>query len=749
MATEISRLFVAIGAKTDKFHKGIDGVQNKMDKVSKKMKIAGGIMVGAVAAIGVASLKMAGEFDGAMREVNTMMLLSEDEYKDFSKEVQNLAKNMGVNAVDAAKALYQAISAGVPKENAIEFLAIASKAAIGGVTDTKTAVDGLTTVINAFKIPISEAQHVADIMFTTVKGGKTTFAELSASMFNVAPIAAAAGVKFEEVAAAIASITKQGVPTAVATTQLRAAIQAVAAPTIRQKKIMEELGLELSASTFDSLGLAGAFNLLTEATGGDMEMMRKLVGSVEGVQAILALTGQNTEVFTADLEAMANSAGAATDAFDQMEMSTGRQLEKLKVQFQDIGITIGTALMPVLKKLLDAIMPIVTKVGDWISEHPKLTTIILASVGALGALLLLAGPLLNIIKLMTLAIHSHTIALVAHKVALIAASVATKIAAVAQWLLNAAMSANPIGLIILAIAALVAAIVWLVKHWDWVKKKAVAVWNAIVGFFKKVGGIIKNIFLNMTPIGLIIKHWDTIKAAASRIWNGIKGFFSKVGNAIKNKFKSDWEDTKKAASIIWGKIQENSEQFGGGVKGTILGAMKTMVEGVKGFLDKMGIDTEAIAKRLRSIWDGIVGFFKSIPEKIKAAFAKLKDIILSPFRFAISGIEKAINWLIRMINKISVKIPDWVPLIGGKTLGFNIPEISLPTFHYGGIVPGPIGKPMPVMAVGGERFLGPGDSIGNNFYISELVVREEADIQRIARELYRLQQSKQAAKGIA
>ena len=117
---EISRLFVTISARTDEFHKNIEGVENKLNKVSKKMKIAGGIMVGAVAAIGVASLKLAGDFDGAMREVNTMMMLSADEFKDFSKEIQNFARNMGVNAVEAANALYQAISAGVPKENAVE-----------------------------------------------------------------------------------------------------------------------------------------------------------------------------------------------------------------------------------------------------------------------------------------------------------------------------------------------------------------------------------------------------------------------------------------------------------------------------------------------------------------------------------------------------------------------------------------------------------------------------------------------------
>jgi len=671
MATELSRLFVAIGAKTDEFHKGIDGVSNKLNNVSRQMKIAGGIMVGAVAAIGTASLKMAGDFDGAMREVNTMMLLSENEFKDFSKEVQNLAKDMGINAVEAANALYQAISAGVPKENAIEFLEIASKAAIGGVTDTKTAVDGLTTVINAFKLPMSDAQKVADIMFTTVKGGKTTFDELAASMFNVAPMAASAGVKFEDVSAALATMTKQGVPTTQATTQLRQAIQAMIKPTGEMKSALEGLGYESGEALIAEKGLTGALDALTEASGGSNEVLGKMFGSVEGLQAVLSLTGENAEMAARDIDAMTNSAGAATDAYNQMEQSTGRQLEKLKVQFQDIAITIGTALMPVLKTLLDTIMPIVTKVGEWISEHPKLTAAILGAVGALGALLLLAGPLLKTIQLMSLALHSQTIAFIAHKVALIAASVVTKIAAAAQWLLNAAMSANPIGLIILAIAGLVAAIVWMIQNWDTVVEHLKKIWEwmktafwAVVNFFKEALGAIADFFTN--------------------IFEGIANFLKGIWDKITGVFKAAWD------GLV--NIVKSAVNF-------VLGIINSLITGFEGAIN-----------------------------------------------FVIKGVNAFIGLMnkpIELLNKIpGVNLP-LIPTIGKITL----PRI--PLLDVGGLIEGPglfaVGRGVKEVI----REPGVGGTGDNNFYISEMVVREEADIQKIARELYRLQQSKQAAKGIA
>ena len=134
-----------------------------------------------------------------MNEVATLAPEVEANIGALKKGVLGLSTELGTNAVESTKALYQAISAGVPAGSAIDFLKTASKAAIGGVTDTETAVDGLTTVMNAFKAQNIDAEKAADIMFATVKAGKTDFAQLSSSLFNVAPLAAAANVKFEDV----------------------------------------------------------------------------------------------------------------------------------------------------------------------------------------------------------------------------------------------------------------------------------------------------------------------------------------------------------------------------------------------------------------------------------------------------------------------------------------------------------------------------------------------------------------------
>jgi len=648
MAISAGDVLVKINGDSSGLNRSLDQVDGKIKKSTgqwqQRMKKVGMVMVGAAVAVGGASIKMAADFDTAMREVNTMMLLNEEEFAEFSKEVRTLSKEMGVNAVESAEALYQAISAGVPKENVLTFMEVATKAAIGGVTSTETAVDGLTTVINAFKMDINDAQKVADIMFTTVKGGKTTFEELSASMSLAAPIAASLGVEFEDVMAAVATLTKQGTPTAMAFTQIKGAMVALMKPTDEMKDLMNKAGYETGEAMFQALGFAGTLDALRTAANNNNEVLAKAFGRVEALNAVLGVTGENAEMAAADIDSMTEAAGSATDAFEQMEKSTTRKFAKVKAQFQDTAITLGNALIPMVTRLLEAITPIIEKMADWIDKNPKLSATILVAVGAIGGLMVVAGPLMSMFTLMaktipiiTAAMHSNTIAIVAHKVATVASSIATKIATAVQWLWNVALSANPIGLIILAIAGLILLIVYLTGHWDELKEK----------------------------------FWDAFHF-----------------------------------------MQEKLAAF--------------------------------------------IGFFTGIPEKIRAAFTRVKDFILAPFRAAAAVFENIINYFIRTLNKLSVKVPSWVPGMGGKTIGFNIPEVSLAKFAKGGMINEPTllyglksQKPYAIAGEAGPERVSPSGSGGtSNINISQMVVREDADIYRVARELFRLQQSQSRQVGV-
>ena len=310
--------------------KGLGQLQKQVKAVGTAMTVAGAVMVGFAAV----TVKAAAEFQGKMKEVNSLLNLTDLEFKALSRQTLKMSSAMGIDGVDAANALYQAISAGVPKENVIEFLEIAAKTAIAGVTDTETAVDGLTSVLNAFGMPMSEAQRVADVMFTTIKGGKTTFEELAAAMFQIAPLAAAVGIPFEEVAAATATLTKAGTPTSTAMTQIRAAVVSLVKPTVEMERILLNLGYGSGVALLEARGLQGGLEAVATESGATAKELTKALGSTESMSAVFALTGENYATAVEDMEQSYNSAGAATEAYEIINASASRQFEILTTRLK-------------------------------------------------------------------------------------------------------------------------------------------------------------------------------------------------------------------------------------------------------------------------------------------------------------------------------------------------------------------------------------------------------------------------------
>jgi TP901 family phage tail tape measure protein len=343
-------------------------VINAKDKASGTFKKIGGSLgklakVGAVgvAALGVAAggatiaaVKMAAGYEKAMKEVASLGV-PVDQMKVLEAGVLDLSRQLGVDAVEATGALYQAISAGVPPENALAFLQVASKAAIAGVTDAETAVDGISTVMNAFASQNLSAAQAADLMFATVKGGKTTFEELSSSLANVAPLANATGVQFSEVSAALATMTASGTATTVATTQIRSAIQSLTRPSAELTTLFNEAGFASGEAAVQQLGFAGAAEIVSTATGGSVAGMTKLLGSIEGVQGVLGVTGDQAETFAANMDAMANSAGAADAAFDTMSGSFDFQMSRVGAAFKTGMIEVGLQILPVLTPIIETL----------------------------------------------------------------------------------------------------------------------------------------------------------------------------------------------------------------------------------------------------------------------------------------------------------------------------------------------------------------------------------------------------------
>lgn len=314
-------LFMATGIDNSGLYEGkreAMGIIKTLASEVTSFDIFSGIGISAATAFAQAaksSYDFEKEFRKNMLEVATISTQVTDDMTGFMNQVMSITQEIPIKAPEAAKALYSIVSAGHDGADGMKILEVSAKAAVGGLTETETAADAVTTILNAYKMSAEEAGTVSDQLFTTVRLGKTTFGELGASIAQVAPIAAAYGISIDQVLGAVASLTKQGTPTAQAMTQIRAAIQGTAG--------------ELGGAAFQGRTFQEALQLINEKAGGSASKMKEMLGTDEGLAATLALTGKNAKSAASDLGELQNSLGATEAAFEKMKDAADNQLTLL------------------------------------------------------------------------------------------------------------------------------------------------------------------------------------------------------------------------------------------------------------------------------------------------------------------------------------------------------------------------------------------------------------------------------------
>lgn len=280
------------------------------------------------------------EFQKNILEVATISTQVEGSMTDFMNRVMAITQEIPVKAPEAAKALYQIVSAGHDGADGINVLEVAARSAIGGMTDTATAADAITTLINAYKLSASDAERVSDQLFTTARLGKTTFGELGQSIAQVAPIAASYGVEMDQVLAAVATLTKSGTPTAQAMTQIRASI-------IGASKVLGDGAF--NTRTFQE-GLAE----IVARAGGSESKLRELIPEVEAVNGVLGLTGIKAQDAAEHLKAMNDSTGATSAAFELMMNDVDKQMTLLSNNIQAALRPMGQAILKEVSEVATA-----------------------------------------------------------------------------------------------------------------------------------------------------------------------------------------------------------------------------------------------------------------------------------------------------------------------------------------------------------------------------------------------------------
>ena len=349
-------------------------------------------------------------------------LLSGDDLTKYFEGLIEMSNRTGVAFTDLAESMYSALSAGVPQDNVLEFVENTVNLSKGGFTQTATAIDIVTTALNAYQMEMSEATHVQDVLITTQNLGKTTVDELASNMGKLIPTANSVNVAFDQLGAMYATVTANGVATAETTTYLNAMINELGASGSTAEKAMQAAtaGTDMAGKKFSEISAMGydvtdVLKLMDEYAQSTGKSLSDMFSSSEGAKAASILLS-NMEGFKSNITSMIDSAGAASAAAETMMDTTAEKIQVAKNQIDNLTSSIAEQLLPVIGETAQEISDVAD--SSKIDETAKVVGNFIS-----GTLTLL----LKNINLIASAVTGVTAAVIAFKTA----NVLTKV--IASW----------------------------------------------------------------------------------------------------------------------------------------------------------------------------------------------------------------------------------------------------------------------------------------------------------------------------
>ena len=476
-------------------------------------------------------------FETAMRSANTMAGKSGDEFEALTGQITELSKNIPLAREELANGLYQVISNGVPEDNWIEYLNKSSRSAVGGIADLGETVTVTSTLIKNYGLEWDQAGNIQDKIQMTAKNGVTSFEQLAQALPSVSGSASQLGVSMDELMAVFATTTGVTGNTAEVSTQLAAVLNSLIKPSAEATKAANEMGIGFNAASIQAagglenflLGLDASIQEHSAKTGQlSQTIYGQLFGSAEAMRLLGSLTGEQKEKFSQNIGAMADSAGEIDAAFDNMA-STGESLRQT------------------LANQMHAMM-------DWAGSIASTSAPYVEWIANSGIALMSMVQLGGGIKTVVAGMKAVKVATLAQAAAAKVVAVASNIWKVAQVALNFVLSANPIGIVVIAITALVGALIAAYNNcetfrnicddvWAAVKETASAVWDFLVTAFEKASAVIK-------------KAWEWVKK-----FFGIKDETTAGQTAdIEKNTKATQANTKAKTANAQAALKKNKKQ---------------------------------------------------------------------------------------------------------------------------------------------------------------------------------------------
>lgn len=530
----------------------------------------------------VGMLSKAADFEAVMSKVKAITVSDDKAMQQLTATARELGEKTMFSATQAGEAMTYLGMAGWNSQQIMAGMPGLLNLAAASGTDLARTADIVSDDLTAFGLGAEHAGHMADVFAKTSTKTNTNVEMLGETMKYAAPVAHAFGASLEETAALTGIMANSGIKASAAGTALRSGFLRLAGTSAKSTKAIGEMGLSLSEATAQqeearaalaSLGIAmddtngprkmGAIvrDLADKTKDMSKEQRLATLATIFGTNAAsawVAVIDQGPDALDQLTKELENSDGAAAAMAETMQNNARGAMVRLQSATESVAISIGGTMLPTLAELGDSLANEAAYVSKVASEHPELTeAIIKTSFAVMGMVIaykaaraiyysVVAAKAAYVLATNseTLASARSTIASGIHKAAMLGGTIATYAAAAAQWALNAAMTANPIGLVIIAVVALIAAFVWLGTHFQAVSEFCTSMWEsptaAIIAFMMGPIG-----WLIYAAMGLVA-NWDQVKAWFTLLWEDPKAALSQFYDWVMSKLGGlfDWISEK-------------------------------------------------------------------------------------------------------------------------------------------------------------------------------------------------------------
>lgn len=570
-----------------------------------------------VTALGTVSVKTAADFESSMSKVAAVSGATGSDLEALSKKAREMGSKTKFSASEAAEAMNYMAMAGWKTEDMLSGIEGVMNLAAASGEDLATTSDIVTDALTAFGLSAQDSGHFADVLAAASSNANTNVSMMGETFKYAAPIAGALGFSVEDTAEAIGLMANAGIKGSQAGTSLRTIMTNLSGDV---KICGQNIGEVTIATTNADGSMRDLSDILADcrtAFSGLSESEKaaaaeSLVGK-NAMSGFLALMNAGEGDIAKLSGAIDNCNGAAQSMADTMNDNLEGQLTILKSQLQELAISFGEILLPAVKSIVSFLQGFINVLNSMPDGMKQTIVTIALAAAALGPVLIIIGKVISAVG---------TIMTIVPKVAGVIKTVQGAFAA-----LNATMLANPIVLIIAAIAALVAAFIYLwntneefrqfwINLWEDIKEIAITVWEALKAFFSAA--------------------WEAIKATAETIWNAIAGFFTGLWEGIKNTFTTVVNAISTFLTTMWNTIKSVAETVWNAISTfftTIWTAIKTVVTTV----------VTAISTFLTTAWNTIKTTITTVLNAIKSVFETIWNAIKTAITTVVNGIKNTIT----------------------------------------------------------------------------------------------------------